>query len=205
MALILTPIIKSLFMKSLLTVLVAFSMTQNAIAQFGVGLKAGANITKVEGKSFKDEFRYGYHLGGFAEIGLGDRLSIQPEVLFNQFQTRVDSTFRSVYNVRFAENRDIKLNYLSIPILLNYKLSKSLSLQAGPQYAILMQKDKNLLQNGREAFNSGDFSVLGGAQIKISKLRLSGRYFVGLNNINDIDNQNKWKNQGFQLSAGFSL
>ena len=192
-------------MKSLLTVLVAFSMTQNAIAQFGVGLKAGANITKVEGKSFKDEFRYGYHLGGFAEIGLGDRLSIQPEVLFNQFQTRVDSTFRSVYNVRFAENRDIKLNYLSIPILLNYKLSKSLSLQAGPQYAILMQKDKNVLQNGREAFNSGDFSVLGGAQIKISKLRLSGRYFVGLNNINDIDNQNKWKNQGFQLSAGFSL
>jgi hypothetical protein len=205
MALILTPIIKSLFMKSLLTVLVAFSMTQNAIAQFGVGLKAGANITKVEGKSFKDEFRYGYHLGGFAEIGLGDKLSIQPEVLFNQFQTRVDSTFRSVYNVRFAENRDIKLNYLSIPILLNYKLSKSLSLQAGPQYAILMQKDKNLLQNGREAFNSGDFSVLGGAQIKISKLRLSGRYFVGLNNINDIDNQNKWKNQGLQLSAGFSL
>ena len=192
-------------MKSLLTVLVAFSMTQNAIAQFGVGLKAGANITKVEGKSFKDEFRYGYHLGGFAEIGLGDKLSIQPEVLFNQFQTRVDSTFRSVYNVRFAENRDIKLNYLSIPILLNYKLGKSLSLQAGPQYAILMQKDKNLLQNGREAFNSGDFSVLGGAQIKISKLRLSGRYFVGLNNINDIDNQNKWKNQGFQLSAGFSL
>ena len=192
-------------MKSLLTVLVAFSITQNAIAQFGVGLKAGANITKVEGKSFKDEFRYGYHLGGFAEIGLGDKLSIQPEVLFNQFQTRVDSTFRSVYNVRFAENRDIKLNYLSIPILLNYKLSKSLSLQAGPQYAILMQKDKNLLQNGREAFNSGDFSVLGGAQIKISKLRLSGRYFVGLNNINDIDNQNKWKNQGFQLSAGFSL
>jgi len=192
-------------MKSLLTVLVAFFMAQTAMAQFGVGLKAGANITKVEGKSFKDEFRYGYHLGGFAEIGLGDKLSIQPEVLFNQFQTRVDSTFRSVYNVRFAENRDIKLNYLSIPILLNYKLGKSLSLQAGPQYAILMQKDKNLLQNGREAFNSGDFSVLGGAQIKISKLRLSGRYFVGLNNINDIDNQNKWKNQGFQLSAGFSL
>ena len=205
MALILTSIIKSLFMKSLLTVLVAFFMAQTAMAQFGVGLKAGANITKVEGKSFKDEFRYGYHLGGFAEIKLGDKLSVQPEVLFNQFQTRVDSTFRSVYNVRFAENRDIKLNYLSIPILLNYKLGKSFALQAGPQYAILMQKDKNLLQNGREAFNSGDFSVLGGAQISFSKLRLSGRYFVGLNNINDIDNQNKWKNQGFQLSAGFAL
>jgi hypothetical protein len=32
--------------------------------------KAGANLVKVEGKSFKDEFRYGYHLGGFAEIGI---------------------------------------------------------------------------------------------------------------------------------------
>jgi hypothetical protein len=73
-------------MKSLLTVLVAFFMTHNAMAQFGVGLKAGANITKVEGKSFKDEFRYGYHLGGFAEIGLGDKLSIQPKYFLISFR-----------------------------------------------------------------------------------------------------------------------
>ena len=80
-----------------------------------------------------------------------------------------------------------------------------MSLQAGPQYGVLIDQSKNLLQNGREAFGNGDFSLVGGAQIHIAKLRLQGRYFVGLSNVSDIDNQNKWKNQGFQLSLGFAL
>jgi hypothetical protein len=68
-----------------------------------------------------------------------------------------------------------------------------------------MSGGNTLLENGREAFRNGDLSMLGGAQINISKLRLSGRYVVGLNNISDIDNQNKWRNQGFQLSLGLAL
>jgi hypothetical protein len=94
---------------------------------------------------------------------------------------------------------------LSIPILLNYKLANIFTLQAGPQFGVLISQDKNLLQNGEAAFKNGDFSLLGGAQINISKLRFTGRYFVGLNNISDISNQTKWKNQGFQLSVGLAL
>lgn len=185
----------------------ALLLANAVLAQFSLGVKAGANLTKVDGRSFKDEFRTGYHIGGFAEIGLGGKLGIQPEVLFNQFQTKVDTSFRNVYQDAFNSltERDVKLNYLSIPILLTYKLGNNLSLQAGPQYGILLDQDKNLLENGEEAFKNGEFSLLGGAQLKISKLRLSGRYFVGLNNINDIDNQNEWKNQGWQLSVGLAL
>jgi len=177
------------------------------MAQFSIGVKGGANITKVDGKAFRDEFRYGYHLGGFLEIPLGQTLSIQPEVLFNQYQTRADSSFSSVYEnaVDFSNYRDGKLNYLSIPILLNYKLGKVVALQAGPQYGILISQDKNLVQNGGEAFKNGELSLLGGIQLYLSKLRLSGRYFIGLNNISDIDNQNSWRNQGFQLSIGLGL
>ncbi|MBD0332077.1 MAG: PorT family protein, partial [Chitinophagaceae bacterium] len=151
--------------------------------------------------------RYGYHLGGFAEIGLGGKLGLQPEVLFNQYQTRVDSSFKAIYENAFssAANKDIKLNYLSIPILLNYKLGSLLSLQAGPQFGILLDQDKSLLQNGKEAFKSGDFSMLGGVQLKFSKIRLSGRYAIGLNNINDIDEKDKWRSQAFQLSLGLAL
>lgn len=195
-------------MKTKLSVLIAcVFFTQAAMAQLNLGFKAGANITKVEGKAFKDEFKYGYHIGGFAEIGLGDKLSIQPEVLFNQYQTRVDTSFKNIYQnaLNFNETKDVKLNYLSIPLVLNYKLGNVLSLQAGPQYGILLDQDKTLLENGKEAFSKGDFSLLGGAQIKLSKIRLTGRYFVGLSNINDIDEQNKWNNQGFQISAGFAL
>jgi hypothetical protein len=62
-----------------------------------------------------------------------------------------------------------------------------------------------LLKNGQQAFKSGDFSMLGGVQLNLGGLRLGGRYQVGLNNLNDIDNSNKWKNQGFQVYAGVKL
>ena len=195
-------------MKTKLAVLFALVFsTQAAMAQLNFGIKGGVNINKVDGKAFRDEFKYGYHLGGFAEIGLGGKLSIQPEVLFNQFQTRADSSFSNVYqnSLSISNYQDVKLNYLSIPLLLNYKLGSLLSIHAGPQYGILIDQSKNLMQNGREAFKSGDFSLIGGAQIHLSKLRLTGRYVVGLTNISDIDDQNKWKNQGFQLSLGFAL
>jgi hypothetical protein len=90
-------------------------------------------------------------------------------------------------------------------VVLNYKLGNVLSLQAGPQFGVLMNKDNTLLENGKQAFQNGDFSLLGGAQINVSKLRFTGRYVVGLNNINDIDNRDEWKSQAFQLSVGFAL
>lgn len=195
-------------MKAKLTILLACVLVSTAgMAQFRLGIKGGANITKVDGKAFRDEFKYGYHLGGFAEIGLGGKLSIQPEVLWNQYQTRVDSSFKNVYQdaTSFSNYKDVKLDYLTIPLLLNYKVGSLLTLQAGPQYGILINQSQNLIENGKDAFKDGEFSMVGGAVINISKLRLTGRYLVGLNNISDISDQNKWKNQGFQLSVGLAL
>ncbi|MDT4859996.1 Outer membrane protein beta-barrel domain protein [compost metagenome] len=182
-------------------------LSSAAMAQFHIGIKGGANISKVDGASFKDKFSYGYHLGGFAEIGLGRKFAIQPEVMFNQYNTSVDSNFNHVYeNVFNSDQSKVRLNYLSIPILLNYKLiGNFLTLQAGPQFSVLMDQNKNLLQNGGKAFSDGDFAMLGGVQLKLSALRISGRYVVGLNNINDIDNRDRWKNEGFQVSLGLAL
>lgn len=202
----LKPLFKLLFMKRKpLVFILALFLAQAAMAQFSIGVKAGANIIKVDGRSFDEEFKYGYHLGGFAIIGLGGRFALQPEVLFNQYQTKTDSSFKAIYQNAFSGNTDIKLNYLSIPLLLNYKLGSFLSLQAGPMFSILLDRNKNLLQNGKDAFDKGDFSMLGGAQVSLGKIKLNGRYVVGLNNINDIDNQDKWKGQGFQLSVGLGL
>lgn len=192
----------------LLPLLAVLFLAQAAMGQFHIGAKAGANIIKVDGKSFKDQFKYGYHLGGFMEIPLGKKFVVQPEVLFNQYATTVDSNFNHVYQNVFNSNyqSNVKLNYLSIPLLLNYKLiGNFLSLQAGPQFSILMKQNKTLLQNGSDAFKKGDFAMIGGAQVKVGPFRFNGRYVIGLNNINDIDNQDKWKSQGFQLSVGLAL
>lgn len=189
----------------LLSLFAVLLFAQAMMAQFHIGAKGGANIIKIDGKSFKQQFSYGYHAGGFAEIGFGCNLGIQPEVIFNQYSTKVDSNFSHVYQNVFKQG-NVKLNYLSIPILLSYKLfGNFLSLQAGPQFSVLIQQSKTLLENGSDAFKSGDFSMVGGVHLKIKSLRVDGRYVVGLNNINDIDEKEKWKSQGFQVSVGVAL
>ncbi len=176
------------------------------MAQFHLGVKAGANVTKVNGQSFKDQFRYGYALGGFMEVRLGNHFVLQPEVLWNQYATKLDSNYKHVYQDVFNGNANVKLNYLSIPIVLNYKLIGSfMSLQAGPQFGILIDQSKTLLQNGGNAFKNGDLSMLAGVQFKLAAIRLNARYVIGLNNISDLPDEGKWKNQGFQMTVGLAL
>lgn len=167
------------------------------------GFKGGASINKLSGKSFKEEFSFGYHVGGFVEIGLGKKFGIQPEILFSQTNVDTSSTFSSVY--QFNKLSKVQLRYLSFPILLNIKPMKMLTLQIGPQFGILTNKSSTLLQNGKQAFKSGDFSMLGGVQVNISHFNIYGRYAVGLSSINDIDNKETWKNQSIQIGVGFTL
>ncbi|MGE5106120.1 MAG: porin family protein [Sphingobacteriales bacterium] len=196
-------------MKTKLFLLAAFMIITSASFAQGIkfGLKGGANVGKIDGKSFKEEFKYGYHVGGFAELKLSKKLSLQPEVLWNQINSDTSSDFRTLYKdaVNFNKLSNIKLGYISIPILLNYKLANILTLQAGPQFGILVDKSRTTLQNGGDAFKKGDFSLLGGVQINISHLRIYGRYNIGLANLNDIDNKDKWKSQGFQVGVGLTL
>jgi hypothetical protein len=175
-------------------------------AQFlQAGLKAGANIFKIDGKSFKDEFKFGYHAGAFVQLKLADRWQLQPELMWNQYSTdaKTDTSLTSLY--KFSNLKDVKLNYLSIPVLLNYSPTKLVSFQVGPQFGVLIDKNKSLLANGKAAFKGGDLSMLAGLQLNIGSVRVGGRYAIGLSNINDIDNKDKWKNQGFQLSVGMRI
>ena len=43
------------------------------------------------------------------------------------------------------------------------------------------------------------------AQVNIGHLNIYGRYAIGLSNLNDLDNQEKWKSQSFQIGLGFTL
>lgn len=193
---------KSFFLSAILA---SFFFSFANAQGFGVGVKVGTNINKIQGQSFKDEFTYGYSAGAYADIKLGSKWSIQPEVLFNQVSADTSDKFSDLVDLNSGKVSKIKLNYLSIPLLLNYNISKGISLQAGPQYGILMSQDKNLLEDGKEAFKKGDFSMLGGLQIKFSSIRLYGRYAIGLNNISDVTNNDKWKNQSIQLGIGLTL
>jgi len=194
-------------MKKLMLTIIVLSIvgvSVNAQSGFRLGIKAGANLNQISGQTFKDGYDLSYHLGGFAEIDFNNRWGIQPEVLWSQSKTTRSSGFSSVYQGVLNPNGDqqIKLDYLAIPILLRYNVGKVLTLNAGPQFGILINQNDNLLVNGQSAFKKGDFAMVLGAQLNFNIVRLYGRYNIGLQNINDIDNKEKWTNQQIQLGVG---
>ena len=166
------------------------------------GIKAGANMGKITGHSFKDEYNLGYHAGAFVTIG-GKKWALQPEVLFNQVNTDTATSFHQITG--FNNVSKIQLHYLSIPILVNYNISNILALQFGPQFGILMDKNKSLTQNGKDAFKSGDFSLAAGLQLKLLKFRAYGRFVGGTTDVNNLSSNDTWKVSTIQLGVGLAL
>jgi Outer membrane protein beta-barrel domain len=171
---------------------------------FKLGIKGGANLGKISGKSFRDQYNLGYHIGAFATIGIGSKFAIQPEVVFNQVNTDTSSHFSDI--TAFNHINNIKLHYLSIPIMLNYNINKFITLQAGPQFGILIDQNEDLLTNGGNAFKSGDFSLVGGLQLNLLRFRVYGRFVGGTVNINNLKtNSDTWKTTAIQLGVGIAL
>lgn len=188
--------------KSILSVTAIILFASVSMAQsFHLGAKAGANLGKIDGKSFKDEFNLGYQLGGFAEIDFTKGFGIQPEVLFSQTNTTV--TDEPLSGLKPGEK--INLNYLSVPILLRFNTSKLLTLHLGPQFSVLTNNHKTTAGNVGDAFKGGDFAMVAGAQVNLGALKLYGRYNIGLSDVNDITDGQKWKNQQIQFGVGLKI
>jgi hypothetical protein len=189
----------SLALCSLSVINPAFSQKKG----FHLGIKGGVNANQIKGVSFSDGFEYNYLLGGFIQIPIVQKISIQPEVLFSQSKTTTSSNTAQPFDPNNPANKNVTLDYLNLPILLN--LGGAFKFQLGPQYSIKLNKDNTLLQNGGDAFKTGDFSVCGGFQwrLPVLGLHIGARYLIGLSDINSISSQDKWKSQSLQVSTGF--
>lgn len=193
--------------KYFLVFILSFMLTGFVYGQgISIGPKLGANIGKIDGAGFSDKYTLGYHAGGFLRIGLGKKWGIQGEVLWNQINGDTASGFSAIYqNLANQDFQNPRLNYLSVPVLLSFKPGKLISFHAGPQFGILMDKSKTLLQNGQRAFKNGDLSMLMGVELHILSVNVYGRYMIGLEDISDIQNQEAWKTTGFQVGVALAL
>lgn len=192
-------------MKKIITVAICvFCISTFSFAQsLHFGLKAGANLQKIDGVPFKDKYTFGYQAGAYAVVGITSKFGIQPEVLFSSVNADTATQFSTVYG--FKQVDKVKLNYLDIPLLLNIKAAPFLTIQAGPQFSVLLDKNKSLLKNGETAFREGGLSAAAGLQLNFTKIKIYGRYVAGLNNLNEVNNENKWKNRNIQLGIGFQI
>lgn len=195
-------------MKKILFIVLAFFYLNCLQAQgFKVGGKLGANITGLSGTQFEQGFNFGYHAGGFAEIMFNKKFGIQPEVLWSQTILTPGNSF-DILRPDLASVTNIKLNYINIPVLLTIKPVKLISLQLGPQFGILRDKNQSFTGNAASAFKSGDLSLLGGVQLNLLGFRVYGRYAIGLKDINDIQNiatSEKWQSKALQIGVGLAF
>ncbi|MEO6219244.1 MAG: porin family protein [Ginsengibacter sp.] len=176
---------------------------------FRIGAKAGGNINKIDGQAYKSGFNYNYLLGGFMQFNFSKTFGLQPEINFVQSSSEFTSDASDVYDdiFRIGSQRKAKLDYLKVPVLLNINIgpSKRVKLQLGPQMGSVLKETVDSLRNNGNIFKKADWAAVGGLWIQIPFINLGARYEIGLTNLNDIDNQQKWKSQAFTIFAGFTF
>jgi len=138
MVFIVASSIKYNIMKKFFISLFVFLAVQlNAQQKFGLGLKVGQNFSKVDNVAV-DHNSASYHAGVTMQIGLSKGFSIAPEVLLSQTKLEASPTEAELFINPSFKPETYHLNYLTIPILLQYNVVKSFLIQAGPQYGILL-------------------------------------------------------------------
>src|SRR5438270_9874297 len=118
------------------------------------GITADVNMNMMNAKGLSSKPLVGYNGGLFATVDLNKKWSLQPEVLYTLKNLEKADDFMTYYvnsGNSFA-NTDISLHYISIPVLLNYHISKLITVNAGPEYSFLIYHNDDLLYSGKSAF-----------------------------------------------------
>lgn len=190
--------------KILLVALLHFCFIAGAQDKLGLGIKVGQNFTSVNSVAV-DRHAASYHGGITAQIGLTEKISLVPEVLLSQTKLSTNPSIGDLLGNNNLRPETYHLNYLMLPLLVQVKPFPTLLLQAGPQYGILLDQKKDGIENAQLAFNEGEFSFVGGAKLNLGGFFVYGRYVVGLQNINELQDQTKWKTTQWQLGLGMNL
>jgi hypothetical protein len=186
----------------LATIFIAFTAT--AQEKVNIGIKVGQNLTSVNSVAV-DRHAASYHGGITVQIGLTDKISLVPELLLSQTKLSINPSIADVSSDSRYKPETYHLNYMIVPLLVQVKPFSSLLLQAGPQYGILLDQKKDGKENAQLAFQQGEFSFVGGAKVNLGGFFVYGRYVVGLQNINELQDQAKWRTTQWQLGIGMSL
>jgi hypothetical protein len=153
--------------------------SQGLLKRLSFGIKAGANYSNFTNASFETEGLTGYHGGLIVNLRLTGKLSIQEEFLYSTQGAKVKSGFS-------VSDNDLKLSYMSVPILLKYHSTIGLYAEIGGQANMLIEDAKNTgYKDFADKIDAG--AVVGlGYQFKLGPVKGLGigvRYYHGLTDV----------------------
>ncbi len=168
------------------------------------GLKAGANLIKMTGRSFDKKTQVGFTGGLYGEYKISNQWGIQPELDYNLIVGKTSADFNQIY--RGVSFQQVSLSYVSVPVFLTFKPVPELTIMAGPQYGYLASQTTELFpsQPDKKAFSKSDVSIAFGAQLNLNKTKIGLRYVVGITDV-DAQESDTWKIHGLQAYLGFRI
>jgi hypothetical protein len=190
-------------MKFLIGLMTAILITGIASAQHGnspaghinIGIKGGVNVYNVHNdNNIKYDPRIGFNFGLLGHIHLNNQFAIQPEIVYS-----AQGAIQTVDN----GTKKLNLDYINVPVLLQYMFDNGLRLQAGPQVGFLVSaksKTGNNIIDVKNDMNPIDLAMSFGASyvFPATGLGIDARYNLGLSNINKNGTVNS-TNRGLQL------
>ena len=183
-------------MKKLFLVLVCASSVIAASAQVKFGLKLGANLASVsdmEGTKSK----FGINGGVQASMPLGSTFSVAPELVYSSQGAKASEGDGS-----------INLNYINVPVLLQYNNPSGFFAHTGPQIGFLMsakQKAGGETADIKDFVNTTDFSwAIGAGFATQSGFGFNARYNIGLSKL-DKEGDGSSKNGVLQFGIFYNL
>jgi hypothetical protein len=177
------------------------------------GIKAGGSYTTFVGKDVDSDTdsKLGWHGGLVAGLGITDKFSIQPEVLYSMKGIQSQASFNGT-TVTGTQT----MHYVDVPVLAKVQLGQ-LFLEAGPQAGVLVSA-KAAYESNQMSFNASnkssfkDFDLgyaLGLGAETASGLMLGLRYNGGFSDIaksqsfGSVTLQPRARNSALQLYVGY--
>ena len=208
-------------MKKLLifTAIVLFGFTNvNAQEEIQIGVKGGVNFSTISSDNFDSfENRTCFQFGIQSEIPISETFSFGPELLLNCVGAKYSEDYSSLDGTVKSINADlegeIKLTYLSIPLMAKFYVSEEFSLEIGPQVSFLLSaKDEYVFFGGeteeddiKEYIKGLDLGANIGLGYKLEGgLNFGARYTLGLTDGNDgYEEGGTYKNSVIQAFVGY--
>ncbi len=147
-----------------------------------IGIKGGLNLyTIANDNSNSNEIRPAFNAGILGHIHLASQWALQPEVVF--------SAQGANYTVGELDAK-LKLNYINIPVLIQYMFDNGFRLEAGPQLGVLISAKSSINDintDVKSTFKTVEFGLGAGASYVSPKsgIGVDIRFNLGLSNINE--------------------
>lgn len=201
----------------------------NAQIKFGIG--AGVNHSSWKGDAvgslenlvdltngiITSHPRTAFYAGGFAEMPLGEKISLQPGVYYSQkgYSLKGNLVTDKFDFLGVNARADLQSHYIDIPVVIKAELAKGFEVYAGPQLSYLVKNnlhmDAGLLGvslvksniDVTDQFNKADVALTGGASYTFDNgFFINAGYDHGLSR---LDKNSNFKSFNRTIKAGIGF